>query len=430
MSEGSKDRIAKLTSGSKFRKIKRKKQFKYDPKLAAADARFAELLEAGKRPPVDMFGRPVSPDALEKYVSSSDEPDPADDIPEGALPLSDSDTEVVRTNEQTARIALTNMTWGKLTARDIYGILKKVCEDKCHDLVRVTVYHSKWGEEHPADPSELPPDDEDEGARNAIWRRREKEEMKRYFAIVEFTNPEIADAVYKSLDGCEIEDSGNYFDPSVVPDDTDFSGFRVRDTCDSVNEDWEMPIVDAPHINSSKPKEEWDGTPDERKRAIAAAWAAGSSEDEIVSSILIASSSGSENEERVTRSDLSELVGFLEEEEEEERDEESDGMTLDVEFVDDHGGPEPTEEEEQVEVEEEKQKRKKRKEKKEKKKEKEIDEGTVHEVLADPRFADLYQKPGYGVNAADPKFKRSAAMEKFMAEAAKRRQRPSEFDKK
>ena len=421
MSEGAKDRVAKLTSGSKFRKIKRKKQFKYDPKLAAADARFAELLEAGKRPPVDMFGRPVSPDAFDKYVSSSDEPDPADDIPEAAQPMTDSDTEVVRTSEQTSRIALTNMSWNKLTARDIFGILWKVCEDKCHELVRVTVYHSKWGEEHPADASELPPDDADEGARNAIWRRREKEDMKRYFAVAEFANPEIADAVFRSLDGCEIEDSGNYFEPMVVSDDTDLSGLRVRDTCESLNEDWEMPIVDAPQNNSSKPKEEWDGTPDERKRAIAAAWAAGSSEDEIVSSILIASSSGSETEERVKREDLGELVGFLEEEEEEDKSEDSDGMTLDVEFVDDHV---PAVEE--VEVDEEKEQRRKRKEKKEK----EVDEGTVDQVLADPRFADLYQKPGYGVNAADPKFKRSAAMEKFMAESAKRRQRPSEFDKK
>lgn len=428
MSEGAKERVAKLTSGSKFRKIKRKKQFKYDPKLAAADARFAELLESGKRPPVDMFGRPVSPDALDKYESSSDEPDPADDIPEAAQPLTDSDNETPTTSENTARFALQGLSWSKLTARDLFGILSKVCEDKSKDLVRVTVYHSKWGEEHPASAADLPPDDVDEGARNAIWRRREKEEMKRYFAIAEFADAKIAGAVADSIKGCEIEDSGNYFDPLVVPDDTDLSGLRVRDVCESINEEWEMPIVDAPENNSSKPKEEWDGTPDERKRAIAAAWAAGSSEDEIVSSILIASSSGSETEERVKREDLGELVGFLEEEEEEDQGEDSDGMTLDVEFVDEHGAA--PEEEEEKEVDEAKEKRRKRKEKKKERKAQEVDEGTVDEVLADPRFADLYQKPGYGVNAADPKFKRSSAMEKFMSESAKRRQRPSEFDKK
>jgi hypothetical protein len=323
-----------------------------------------------------------------------------------AIPSSDDEA---RTSDLNHRLALSNLPWQKFTAQDIFSILYRALGDQCSDLRSVTVYISKYGESHPPEDIEPPPDGLDEEAQTAIWRRREMSDMKRHFAIATLADPNTADSLYSGLSGCEIESSGSYFDLSSVPDSLDFTGFTIRDEATSNAENWEMPNVDAPWMNRSKPTEEWDEQPEERRLALAAIWEEGSSENEIAASILLGS--GSEDEELPNREDLVGVIRALEEEEE-DRDEEKRGEELEVDFV-----SKPA-----VEKVGEVIKRKK-KGKKEGREEAELNEGEIRGIVEDERFADLFERPGFGVDTADPKFKRTPAMEKFMEEVAKKKQR-------
>jgi hypothetical protein len=320
------------------------------------------------------------------------------------MPRDDSDEEEIRTTEKTARLALTNLPWRKITAQDIYGMVAKVCEDRADDLDSVTVYLSHYGQEHPAEDEVEPADGLDEEALQVIWRRHEKHDMKRYFAICQFHNEDTPDRIARVVSGCEIEDSGTFFDFSVVPDDLNLSSFPVRDTADTVKDDWAMPKIETPWMSRSKIVDGWDESSSERKRAIGAAWEApGSEEDQIISELLIGS--GSEDEERPQRGDLEGTLFALNAEEEDEEEDE-----IQVDFV------ENGREEEEEEVLEKKRK----KTRKERKEEKEPDVEAVDEIMNDARFSDLFVKSGYGVDASDPRFKRSVAMDKFMGEVAKR----------
>jgi hypothetical protein len=413
MSESTRARLKQLTS--KYHKFRTKRQYRADAKLAAADARFTELLAEGKRPPVDMFGRPVSATAFDDYVSSSDE-DPGVSLPPDALPSDTSDSDVPTTNALNHRLALTNLPWRSFTAPDLFAILSKALEDRASDLADVTVHLSNFGQQHPPPEDDPPPDGLDEEARNAIWRHKEKAEMKRYFAIATFSKPETADLLYQGLNGCEIEDSGSYFDMSSVPDGVTFDGFPVRDTAASAPDDWVMPVVESPWLNRSKPSEEWDDPKSDRLRAIQAIWDADDSTDnEVAVSLLIGSDS--EADERPTRDDVLDL---LEGDEEEEEGTEGDDEELDIKFV-----PNAAQEEAELPT----ARKKSRKEKKKEAEEKAPDEADVKEILEDERFADMFAKPGYGINAADPKFRRSPMMDKFMAEVAKKHQAGDGFEK-
>jgi hypothetical protein len=257
MSDKAKDRIAKLTSSSKFRKVNKKKQYRPDAKLAEADSRFSELMETGKRPPVDMFGHVVDAEAMQNYESSSDEEIEAP-IPPGLLPTVESDSEEVRTSEKTLRLALSDLPWRKLTAQDIYGIIAKACEKKADDLESVVVFLSRYGQSHPPEEDGPPPEGLDPAALTEVWRQREKADMKRYFAICTFKDADTADKLCRALSGCEIEDTGAFFDISAVPDGMEFGDFQVRDSANSIRDDWQMPQVETPWMNKSKRTEEWD----------------------------------------------------------------------------------------------------------------------------------------------------------------------------
>jgi hypothetical protein len=415
MSEAARERLKKLTS--KYRKVRTKQQYRADAKLAAADARFAELFAEGKRPPVDMFGHPISPTALENYVSSSDEENAP--LPPEALPSS-SDSDELRTSDANSRIALSNLPWRCFTAADLFALLSRALAEKSEELLTVTVYVSLFGQEHPAGEDDPPPDGLDEETRNAIWRRKEKMEMKRHFAIAMFASGETADQLYQALNGCEIEDSGSYFDLASVPEDMSFAEFPVRDTASSIREDWTMPVVESPWMNKSKPTEQWDDPKSDRLRAIQAIWdAEDSTDNEVAVSLLIASSS--EAEDRPTREELLDLL----EGEEEEEGSETDKEDIDVKFV--PTAPEPPKPSESEEPPADR--KKSRKERRKEAVEQAPDEEAVKEILEDERFADMFAKPGYGINAADPKFKRSPVMDKFMAEVAKKHQTLDGFDR-
>ena len=388
------------------------------------DDRFAELDEEVVGPPVDMYGRPTK--FYEKYESSSDEEFP-DEFKKYEFSDSEEDT---TTKESTKRLAITGLNWKKLKAADIFALIEYSLDEK-ETLQNVTVYLSHYGEEHMNDfkDSEIPENQPDD-VRAAAWRYRQHCEAKFYFAIAEFSDEKSADKAYAQLSHCEFEDTGNFLDLSVVPDETDFSGMRVRDSAKEAPTDWTMPDINASWVNKTKAEDDWETNAPERVAAVNECWNETLNDDELqeVASLLIGD--GSEDDERPQRNDLLGTLELLRQEEEEEEDENEDkSKEITFEFIS-HAGKDKKkakkekEEQEDGEEEEDQEEKKKteRKQKKDKKKEKkeaeQDDTEIVNEIVQDDRFKEVFNESGYGIDATNANYKRDAAMDKLASRIA------------
>lgn len=383
---------------------KRRQQSRDDDRFAGLD------IPAERPPPVDMFGRPVSAEAIAEYESSSDE---SEEEIEMLAPEPLSEQEDVYGDATSDTLALVNLPWKKVSAQDIFALVGRALGARARDLKRVTVYLSNWGRAHPEQPP-APPEDVDEEVQIALWRRHEREEMKRYFAILSFEEGTGAgEYAYGELQGCEVETTGSFFDVSYVVGQT-FDGFEVRDAAESAPDDWEPPDMQADFLSKTKPDDEWDGNPKERQNAIDLIWSNldGEIDDRIVAQIM---GSGSEDETHLTREDVQDTLDMLNEEE--------DGSDFNISSDDD------SESEKEIEVtfqqstsipQEAGERQSAKKAKKEAEKRTEADEETIRDVVKDPRFAALFSKPGYGIDSADPKFKRTKEMETFMNEVSRK----------
>ncbi|EAY18548.1 hypothetical protein TVAG_462330 [Trichomonas vaginalis G3] len=386
------------------------------------DSRFDDLEVEERHPPVDMYGIPN--EYAENYVSSSDEEFP-DEFKKYEFSSSD---EEITTKESTSRLAITGLYWEKVKASDIFAFINYSLSSD-DTLNSVSVYLSHYGEEHLEDfKKDDIPDDEPDDVRAAAFRYRQKVLSKCYFAVAEFTDSKSADDAYEQLSRCEFGNTGNFLDLSVIPDDVDFSAFKLRDMAKEVPADWDMPNINAAWNTNTKAEDDWDTNPVERVAAVNSIWEDDLDEDaqNEVASILIGS--GSEDDERPTRESLlGTLKALAEEEEEEEEQKEMDDMVF--EFVS-HAGPDKKkakkqkeEEVEEEEINEEKkkeEKRQKKKEKKEKKQKQSVDdEEIVDQIMNDDRFKDVIEQSGYGIDATASNFKNDPAMDKLRSKIAR-----------
>lgn len=431
MSEEVTKRLKALTSGSRFRQHKdKKKDKKVKKEIKELDERFGALLEEDKKPPVDMFGRPISENAFDNYESSSDE-----DVELEAKNLignltfqefEKQEAQLPVATEPFKIIAIKKLNWEKLSATDIFGIISKLLEERASDLKKVTVYWSKLSETLPKE--YIPPTDAaDEDTLIAFWRKAEQEKSLRSFAIVNFSTTTTAEIAYNVLIHNEVGDTGAYFDCDVVPDDIDLTGLKIRSEATDIPEDWTLPDLMEDWVNKSKPKEEWDSNSTERKKMIQDAWdivdnIIDDEENEDAKNIeyqLLASSS-SEDESKPNREHFSELIKHLEQGSSEgsESEEQSTEDDIDVKFAQD-----VNEDEEKDALEDIKKsmiKSKKSKKTGEEPESAQPDASTIDSVLADDRFSDIFAKPGYGIDTSDSKFKATPAMDKYLTDLAKK----------
>ena len=385
----------------------RNNHHKREIKIDENDDRFADFNRPEKKPPVDMYGRPISPDALEKYVSSSDD-EIEMLIPSDAVESSNDEEQAVYSDEIYRRIAIVDLPWKNITAQDLYQYMYLSLENLHDDITSVTVYLSHYGEEHPE--TEAPPPTDNEDIETARWRKREKQNMKRYFAICEFKDKKVADKVYCMLQNTDISDTGSKFNVSFVNDEIQFQDMKIRDQANAKVDDWEPPEILAPFLNRTKNKDDWDSPSNERKAAFRNIWESvenGDEDDDYAASLIMGS--GSEDEEKPSRDALMETLNALHGEEEEEVPESESEKEFEVNFVQ---GAEEQQQKEEIKT----KKTKKKKENVEVANE----DATINEIMEDDRFKELFAKPGYGINTADPNFKRTPMMEKFMDEVSKK----------
>ena len=137
-------------------------------------------------------------------------------------------------------------------------------------------------------------------------RAYEASKMKYYFAVIEFTSSEAADAVYKELDGMEIGNSSANIDLRAIPEtdiDDVVEGRAVRDQASSIPSNYNPPDFVVAALQSTAVKCTWEEGDKNRERMLTQygvgdeAWAAMTEGDDLRAYLASDASSGEDSDE-------------------------------------------------------------------------------------------------------------------------------------
>jgi len=225
--------------------------------------------------------------------SSTDEED-GDMAWEAINKIGSLDADVERTEEVTKRLAVCNMDWDKINAKDIFVALSSFCSGGgC--VKSIYVYISEFGksrieEEERIGPIELnrlaqqnrkiEEDYEDilkSGKKAELEtiqametvREYQLNRLKYYYAVAEFDSPDTANSVYTEIDGKELESSAVVFDLRFIPDDMTFDE-QPASSCTSLPDasNYKPKFFFCSALNHEKVKLTWDEEDQTRREKI------------------------------------------------------------------------------------------------------------------------------------------------------------------
>lgn len=208
-------------------------------------------------------------------TSSEDEDDMADLLPEESgfeHAWRELDKDAPRADEITCRLAVCNMDWDRLKAKDLLALFNSF-KPKGGVIFSVKIYPSEFGkermkEEHIQGPVELLSIPED--APEKDWASREKlrdyqfKRLKYYYAVVDCDSPETAAKIYEDCDGLEFESSCSFVDLRFIPDDITFDD-EPKDVASEVDLTAYKPkYFTSAAMGTSTVEITWDETDHER----------------------------------------------------------------------------------------------------------------------------------------------------------------------
>lgn len=249
------------------------------------------------------------------FTDSSSEESSSDEEDEDEVENEDDEVEFpdkqqanVPLGEVTNRIAVVNLDWDNIRAEDLMACFTSFLPAGGR-VLNVTVYPSEFGKERmEKEEIEGPPKDiftstkgaaaEEEEEEEELDSEEEEEEIKKsllkadtgeefnstklrqyqlerlryFYAILTFSTKECAKHVYDLVDGAEYLSSANFFDLRFVPDDTDFSDDKPRDTCSRIPDGYKPNEFVTDALQHSKVKLTWDADDKSRKEAQARAF--------------------------------------------------------------------------------------------------------------------------------------------------------------
>lgn len=221
--------------------------------------------------------------------------------PTGAFPDLAAEQTAVPMGEVTKRIAVVNLDWDNIRAVDLYSVFSSFVSGSGR-IEHLAVYKSEYGkermereemegppreifakqkaeeeverdsEEDTEDEEErikqdlLKPDDGEEFDSGAL-RQYQLERLRYFYAVITFSDPQIAHRVYEATDGTEYLTSANFFDLRFVPDDTEFDDVP-RDECSAVPEGYRPTEFVTDALQHSKVKLTWDADDVSRKDTL------------------------------------------------------------------------------------------------------------------------------------------------------------------
>ncbi|KFK37577.1 hypothetical protein AALP_AA3G001400 [Arabis alpina] len=212
----------------------------------------------------------------EAEVSEEEEEEDTDDDNEASYEDDGPEIEeenIERIEKETHRLAIVNMDWRHVSAKDLYVVLNSFLP-KDGRIVSVAVYPSEFGlqrmkeeETHgPAidgdkknedDEEEEEEEEEDEDEINQKVRAYEISRLKYYHAVAVCDSSATADFLYKSCDGIEFERSSNKLDLRFIPDSVEFK-HPPRDIATEAPAKYEGLDFQSRALQMSKVNLSWD----------------------------------------------------------------------------------------------------------------------------------------------------------------------------
>ncbi|XP_074065524.1 ESF1 homolog isoform X2 [Macrotis lagotis] len=186
------------------------------------------------------------------------------------------DKDAPRADEITRRLAVCNMDWDRLKAKDLLALFNSF-KPKGGVIFSVKIYPSEFGKERMKEelvqgPKELQSIPED--APEKDWTSREKlrdyqfKRLKYFYAVVDCDSPETASKIYEDCDGLEFESSCSFVDLRFIPDDITFDE-EPKDTALEVDITTYKPkYFTSAAMGTSTVEVTWDETDHERIKTL------------------------------------------------------------------------------------------------------------------------------------------------------------------
>ncbi|KAK7930427.1 hypothetical protein WMY93_006822 [Mugilogobius chulae] len=184
-----------------------------------------------------------------------------------------------RTEQVSRRLAVCNMDWDRIKAKDLLALFQSFCP-KGGAVLSVKIFLSEFGKERlqqeqnqaPLELRTLPEDSEDDTEEEKSYRERMRQyqfrRLKYHYAVLECDRPETAAQIYSECDGFEYESSGSVLDLRFIPDDVQFDE-KPKDVSTDVNLTSYSPnLFTSTSSSTSKVQLTWDETDHERVTAL------------------------------------------------------------------------------------------------------------------------------------------------------------------
>ncbi|XP_054634336.1 ESF1 homolog [Dunckerocampus dactyliophorus] len=220
-------------------------------------------------------------------VESSSDEDEEDDV-DGVLRCEEEEIEhewgelckdAPRSDEVSRRLAMCNMDWDRLKAKDLLALLSSFCPEG-GAVLSVKIYPSDFGKERlrleeaqgPPELRTLPDDSEDDTEDDRTYREKMRDyqfkRLKYFYAVAECDSAATAAKIYEECDGYEYESSCSILDLRFIPDEITFQD-EPEDTATDVNLAVYAPKLFTSSANAtSKVQLTWDETDQERVTAL------------------------------------------------------------------------------------------------------------------------------------------------------------------
>ncbi|XP_044045322.1 ESF1 homolog isoform X2 [Siniperca chuatsi] len=185
-----------------------------------------------------------------------------------------------RSDEVSARLAVCNMDWDRMKAKDLLALLNSFTP-KGGAVLSVKVYPSEFGKERlkaeetqgpPELSRALPDDSDDDTEEERVYREKMRDyqfkRLKYFYAVVECDSNDTAAKIYEECDGYEYESSCSVLDLRFIPDDVKFDE-EPKDVATDVNLSAYTPkLFTSSATTTSKVQLTWDETDHERVTAL------------------------------------------------------------------------------------------------------------------------------------------------------------------
>ncbi|XP_056423857.1 ESF1 homolog [Hyla sarda] len=213
---------------------------------------------------------------IETSSEEEDEDEDELDLPGKEIEIEHSwremDKDAPRGDQVTRRLAVCNMDWDRLKAKDLLALFNSF-KPKGGIVFSVKIYPSEFGKERLKEeelhgPTELKNVLEDVSEEQQIYKEKLREyqfkRLKYYYAVVECDTPETASKIYEECDGLEFESSCSFVDLRFVPDDVQFDDEPKDSAVDVDLSAYQPKYFTSAAVVTSKVELTWDETDQER----------------------------------------------------------------------------------------------------------------------------------------------------------------------